>query len=678
MAGSKSKYALDILIGGKVDPSLRRAVSSAVKQLSGISPDKFGKVAKAAIGIGAGLKVAGAVGKVALNGITKSAELTATVLKKSVENAGQFEKQMANVSTLLSGTSEEVSKRVEALGDDVIQISNTTGVATEDLTDGLYQVISAFGDTEDAVKITELAAKSGAAGCATTTDAVNLLSAVTKAYGDTSYEANQKVSDMAFETVKLGQTTYPELASSIQNVTSLSKAMGVSQEEMFGVFAAGTGVIGDAAAVSTKLKAVYTKLSKPSKELSTAMSKLGYSSGEAMVKQLGLQGTLKKLTEYSKKTGVSLSQLYKSSEAAVLATALTGDLSDAWAEKTAAMSADALGQTDSAFQKQAATYEYTVQMLKNLGQNALTEIGQKLLPYLTDLGQKLLPKVTDAIDKFLPAIDKIFENVDWDEFEALLSDMFDMSVSLVQQILPQLVPILGNVLQTLNDMWPVISKIIDGLLWIIEAASAGFGILTGNFDAADRMTDRMLDQQREKTLAAMSPEQRASANAQVAERAAKAANATGTNHTPVVTTPPLTGNKPVYTFGVGGTPSGNAAAAATGSKTYTMTSSMGSLPTIPVTPQAEGGIITRPTLALIAEAGENEAVMPLSKLDAMLAERSNNTLHNETVSMTVTYAPVINVPSGDSEELREVMDDEFEKFKQFMEQYEREKDRVRF
>jgi hypothetical protein len=109
-----------------------------------------------------------------------------------------------------------------------------------------------------------------------------------------------------------------------------------------------------------------------------------------------------------------------------------------------------------------------------------------------------------------------------------------------------------------------------------------------------------------------------------------------------------------------------------------MTSSAGNLPTIPVTPQAEGGIITRPTLALIAEAGENEAVMPLSKLDAMLAENSSHTTNNETVSMTVTYAPVINVPDGDPDKLQDVMDDELEKFKRFMQQYEHENDRVRF
>lgn len=144
-----------------------------------------------------------------------------------------------------------------------------------------------------------------------------------------------------------------------------------------------------------------------------------------------------------------------------------------------------------------------------------------------------------------------------------------------------------------------------------------------------------------------------------------------------MTTPPLTGSKPVYTFGVG-TPSGTTAAAAkaadTGTKTYTMTSTMGSVATDNGLPKfATGGIVTSPTIALIGEAGENEAVLPLSKLDAMLS----GTVSNNTVAMTVTYAPVINVPDGDPDKLRDVMDDEFEKFKRFMQQYEHENDRVR-
>jgi hypothetical protein len=37
------------------------------------------------------------------------------------------------------------------------------------------------------------------------------------------------------------------------------------------------------------------------------------------------------------------------------------------------------------------------------------------------------------------------------------------------------------------------------------------------------------------------------------------------------------------------------------------------------TPMAEGGIVSKPTFAMVGEGGESEAVMPLSKLDSILS-----------------------------------------------------------
>lgn len=56
------------------------------------------------------------------------------------------------------------------------------------------------------------------------------------------------------------------------------------------------------------------------------------------------------------------------------------------------------------------------------------------------------------------------------------------------------------------------------------------------------------------------------------------------------------------------------------------------------TPMASGGIVTRPTLALVGEGRESEAVLPLSKLDGLLNTSGNN--------MTVHFSPTINISGG--------------------------------
>ena len=177
MAGKNKTYELMLKIGGKVDGSLKTACSTADKNLAAL-----GKTAKTA-------------GKIAAGAMVAAATAVATLGTAAVKSAAEYEAQLANVSTLLTGTEAEVAARTAEIGDQVLEISNRTGVATADLTDGMYQVVSAFGDSADAAAILETAPKSAAAGNATTTDSINLLSAVTKGYGDTSAEAVQQAAD---------------------------------------------------------------------------------------------------------------------------------------------------------------------------------------------------------------------------------------------------------------------------------------------------------------------------------------------------------------------------------------------------------------------------------------------------------------------------------------------------
>lgn len=65
---------------------------------------------------------------------------------------------------------------------------------------------------------------------------------------------------------------------------------------------------------------------------------------------------------------------------------------------------------------------------------------------------------------------------------------------------------------------------------------------------------------------------------------------------------------------------------------------------LPKIPQlAEGGIATQPTLATIAEAGEAEAVIPLSQLSTMLQPMPAAGGEGSGSGMTINFAPVIHV-----------------------------------
>ena len=379
MAKSKT-YELMVKIAGKTDSSLKNACMTADKNLAAL-----GKTAKSA-------------GKVVAGAAVAAATAVGTLGVAAVKAAAEYETQLANVSTLLTGTEAEIAARTAEIGNEILDVSNRTGVATENLTDGMYQVISAFGDSADAAKILETAAKSAAAGNATTTDSVNLLSAVTKGYGDTSAEAVQKAADLSFATVRLGQTSFPELAASMGKVIPLASTLGVEQEQLFGAMATLTGVTGSTAEVVTQLKATMQGFLSPSKNMTAALKSLGYESGQALLESEGLQGALEALKGAVNNDELAFAGLFSSVEAQTAVLAMAGNQSENLASKTAEMY-EAAGAANAAFEKQTDTLAYDIQMIKNLGANFLTQLGTNILPYVRELAEAALPVVQEALGK---------------------------------------------------------------------------------------------------------------------------------------------------------------------------------------------------------------------------------------------------------------------------------------
>ena len=96
---------------------------------------------------------------------------------------------------------------------------------------------------------------------------------------------------------------------------------------------------------------------------------------------------------------------------------------------------------------------------------------------------------------------------------------------------------------------------------------------------------------------------------------------------------------------------------------------------------AKGGIATAPTIAMIGEGTEKEAVLPLSRLSALLEEaRSEGGAGGDDTEQTViNFAPKIEI-KGDADErtISEAMKISFEEFKKLMEMYERDRKRKSF
>lgn len=302
---------------------------------------------------------------------------------------------MANVAALIPGNTARINELKTAVQATGVALGKTTG----DMSAGLYELISTLGDSGDTAKLLEINAKAAGAGLASVAQAIGLTTAVTRTFGDSSAEATQKVSDLAFQAVNLGKTTFPELAASIGRVAPLAKETGVSLEEMFAILATATGVTGDTAEVTTQMAAAITSIVSPTKDLEDVYKRLGIQSGETLIRQQGLVGAMQEVARGAELAGKPIIDLVGRKEAWILTSSLAGSQASTFAKRLDDMR-NAAGATDTAFKAQTeginkAGFAWS-QMTVRL-QVAAQQLGDVLIPHLLRAGAAFEPVFTAGL-----------------------------------------------------------------------------------------------------------------------------------------------------------------------------------------------------------------------------------------------------------------------------------------
>lgn len=308
-----------------------------------------------------------------------------------------FEDSMANINTLLDDDSH-----LRTYETAVKSISNETGLSLENMSAGMYQAISSLGDGgEETTRIFDTMARSAKAGGAEVSDSVALISSGMKGYNDVSAETAKKISDLAFQTAKLGVTTFPEMAASMQPLFPLANSLNLSYEELFGSMATLTGVTGNTAEVSTQLKAVFSNLMTPTTQMQQLIEKYGYSSGQAMLQSEGFAGMLKIVQKETGGQADKMAGLFSSVEAVTAMTALTGSQFDTFNDKLGQMG-DAAGATDAAYNKMNTNGD-TLRKTLNTLKNTAVEFGTTLIT--------MLAPTINAMSKAVSGLSNWFNNL---------------------------------------------------------------------------------------------------------------------------------------------------------------------------------------------------------------------------------------------------------------------------
>lgn len=319
---------------------------------------------------------------------TMAAVAAVAAVVKMGKAAIELNEGMANVATLIPGN----IRRIKELRKNVQGMAVEFGKSTKDLTEGLYQVVSAFQDSAETADMLRISAMAATAGLSTTVDALNLISAVTKGYGEVNKYAAEKAADLAFYTVKMGQTTFPQLARTMGRAIPMGAALKVKVEELFAAYATLTGVTGDAARVTTQMVGIMKAFIKPSTAMLETIDKLGYKTVEMMIAELGLVGALRTVIGTTDGTAVSIGKLFANARAMPGIFALIGGQAEVFDKKLKG-AAETTGLMTEAFGEQTKGI--------NSAGFAWKQLGQEIKTTMETIGQGLgfLPRLLQGVLK---------------------------------------------------------------------------------------------------------------------------------------------------------------------------------------------------------------------------------------------------------------------------------------
>jgi len=439
--------------------------SSGVATAKGILKALTDKGASASDKIKAVSGALTSVGKVLTLGVTApiiAAGTASAMLSAKLDTSARKVETIADASVL----------SLSQIKDQARELGARMGVMPEQLTEALYNTISATNDTKSAMETVEIATKAAVGGFTDATTAVDGLTTVTNAYGLSGAEAVRKISDQMLVAQNYGKTTFGEIASGIGNVIPLAAQLKVGTNELFGAIAALTRQgIGTSESI-TGLKAAFSNIIKPTAEAQKMAKALGLEFSASALESRGLAGFLQDVSEKTGGSTEKMSLLFGSVEALNAVLALTGaDGAKYFAGALDAM-AGAAGATEAAFETMTSGAQGALDRVKVQLSNVATSFGDILLPYV----EQGLSWISEQLTAFQALPESLREGV--------------VSIAAFAAAAGPLLLIGGKLVTAFGALAGILSNPIGMGIAVVAGLATGMELLARNADSLDNSLNR--------------------------------------------------------------------------------------------------------------------------------------------------------------------------------------------
>ena len=399
--------------------------------------------------------------------------VAAAIYAGPVQAAQKYETALAKVNTIADTTQVPLEK----ISQEVMALSNKTGVAANALAEDVYNAISAGQKTGDAVNFVSYSTKLAKAGFAETSQTLDVLTTILNAYGMSADKVGT-VSDMLIQIQNKGKVSVGELSSVMGKIIPTANAYNVSLEQLGATYAIMTSKGIAAAETTTYANSMLNELGKSGSTADKILRKVaGGGFSDLMANGSSLAEVLNILQTEAQKSGKTIADMFGSAEAGKAAMSILSNGVDGFNASVEDM-IKSTGATETAFGIMADTTESKMAKAKNSINNLQVVLGQNLLPIIGNVADKVAGVVT-KISEFAQANPKLVQTAG--KVVAVLAAMKlgGLGLKLGFQEMSLGVNTAKIVLETLKSKFLIAQAGSIGLLGKIKNLGKSFGTLGG-------------------------------------------------------------------------------------------------------------------------------------------------------------------------------------------------------
>lgn len=390
--------------------------------------------------------------------------------------AVDFDSGMRKVNTMLYKIGDEFEETKKK----ALEFSSEFGMANADVTESMYQALSAGVKEEELFNVLEVGAKAAKGGFTDMATAVDGLSNILNSYGLSAENAEGIANQMLIAQNK-GKTTFGELATSVSKVSPIFNQLGLGTDELFTSLAVLTAN-GVATSESVSgLKAALSNIIKPTSEAAKAAEALGISFDAKTLGDKGMIGFAEYIQDAIRNTAPEYDRLIKENEVATkIMMSLENEKSKEGKKKYKELK-KLVSKQKAEMEILATAADSPIAGFANLfgsveGLNAMLILG-------SEQGASLFKSTMEAMKTDTEALDKAFKEIDESKASQMQKTWVKLQNTLTklgENVLPLLnqgLEFVNGMLDKFNNLSPATQQVLLGMVGTAAMAGPTFKVL---------------------------------------------------------------------------------------------------------------------------------------------------------------------------------------------------------